>query len=111
MNHKIKQLIEEQSQSLNSEVLSKLNQARQKALGSHLKKPAFFTAWFIPTTAVAALAIYFLMPFMRIQDEGGITIPEQQLVISEMELIEQIDLVENLEFYEWLSLEEETSSI
>ena len=49
-------------------------------------------------------------PIIQKQNDG-IPIPEQQLVISELEMIEQIELVENLEFYEWLSQEDDVSSI
>lgn len=116
MNNKIpditKGLIEQKSQALGSEINYQLKQARLKALdNSKSVQRLFFRAWFIPATAVAALAFYFMTPMLTIQDTGKAEEMESYVDVSNIELIEQLELVENLEFYEWLSQEEEISSI
>ena len=116
MNNKItdisKELIEQKSQALGSEINYQLKQARLKALDNpKAAQRTFFRAWFIPATAATALAFYFMTPLLTIQDPGKTESMESYVDASDIELIEQLELVENLEFYEWLSQEEEMSSI
>ncbi len=116
MNNKItdttKKIIEQESQGQGSEVHYRLKQARLKALDREMVTPkVFFRAWFIPATAAVALAFYFMMPLLPIENSNqGLEI-ETYVDVTDMELIEQLELVENLEFYEWLSQEESLSSI
>lgn len=110
MQNKIKQIIDEQCHSLNSEVVSKLNQARNKAIYVENRVSIFSMRWFLPIAAVLVLGIGVIFPILQKKNDG-ILMPEQQLVISELEMLEQIELVENLEFYEWLSHENDVSSI
>ncbi len=116
MNNKItdisKELIEQKSKELGSEINYQLKQVRLKALDKPKSvQRLFFRAWFIPVTAAAALAFYFMIPLLTIRDSGQIEAMESYVDASDIELIEQLELVENLEFYEWLSQEEEMSSI
>jgi len=110
MNNQITRIIETKSSSLSTELNNKLKQARHKALHNNTNKSAFFAAWSIPTAAVATLAIYFVLPLIQ-KNESLNSDQESLAIISVMETLEQIDLIENLEFYEWLSLEENISSI
>ncbi|VAW42074.1 hypothetical protein MNBD_GAMMA01-88 [hydrothermal vent metagenome] len=106
-----KKVIEIECNSLSSEVSSKLNQSRQKALDGSKSKTGFFTTWYIPTTAMLVLAIYFILPFLHTNSEQQDILSENNTIIAEIEMLEQLDLVENLEFYEWLSSEQNISSI
>ena len=110
MQNKVKQIIDEQCLSLNSAIVSKLNQARHKAIDAENTKVEFSILKFLPLAAVIAFGITIIFQVTQNQNHG-VSIPEQQLVISELEIIEQIELVENLEFYEWLSHEDDVSSI
>ncbi|MCF6318201.1 MAG: hypothetical protein L3J83_02815 [Proteobacteria bacterium] len=127
MNNKItdttKKIIEHESQVQGSEIHYRLKQARLKALDKCMDTSVnttkslqniFFRAWFIPATAAAALAFYFMMPILTIvpiENSNQATETEIYVDVTDMELIEQLELVENLEFYEWLSQEENLSSI
>ena len=116
MNNNIKnttkRIIEQNSQSLGSEINHQLKQARLKALdSSHTVQKLFFRAWFIPATAAAALAFYFMMPLLTVQHPNPSVDTHSYVDVNDMELIEYMELVENLEFYEWLSQEQEMSSI
>lgn len=124
MNNKIKdttkKLIEQESHVQGSEINYQLKQARLKALDISMNKPMntfqalkniFFRAWFVPATAAAALVFYFMMPLLPIENSSQAVKTEAYVDATDMELIEQLELVENLEFYEWLSQEENLSSI
>ena len=105
-------LIEQESKLLGSDINYKLKQARLKALKKSNGMPnIFFRAWFTPITAAATLALFSLMSVLEVEDS---TMEEQIEVVvdvNDVELLEQLELVENLEFYEWLSKEENISSI
>lgn len=122
MNNKItettKNIIDQESSVLGSDVNYQLKQARLKALGSNSKNNNFLLkAWFIPTTAVAAMALYFMLPLLQVNTVEEHFVPEIFVNIDDIELLEQLDqleqleLVENLEFYEWLSADQDLSSI
>jgi hypothetical protein len=115
MDKKLKDLtqkiLEENSSQISSEVCSRLNQARQKALNSDKKKFNIFATWYIPATAIAALMVYFSMPLMQYQN-GQILINDESIAaIEDMQVIEDYELIEDLEFYQWLSTEDEMTSI
>jgi len=102
-------LIATESQSLSSEVSSKLNQARQKALQVNAKRSTFLFSWYIPTTVMAALMVYFMLPYMQTNIETEEFMDNNFAVIAEMEILNQYELIENLEFYQWLSQEDASS--
>ncbi|MBL4773792.1 MAG: hypothetical protein JKX98_09420 [Alcanivoracaceae bacterium] len=101
-------LIENESLLLNSEICSKLNQSRQKALlHASTEKSHFLFSWIMPATTMIVLVLYFTLPYIQSNTEP---VNEYNLVmIEEMEILVQYELIENLEFYEWLSLDEESS--
>jgi len=115
LTQKINTIITEQSQALSGNVSSKLNQARQKAISANKKKSFLMNQWFIPASALSALLIYLLMPLSHefILQKPEVETQNYAVVedIQNLEIIEQFELVEDLEFYEWLSHEDETSSI
>ena len=103
------ELIDEKCQSLSSEISSKLNQARQKALLNNTKRSTFLFSWYIPTTVMAALMVYFMLPYMQTNIEHEEVMDNNFAVIAEMEILNQYELIENLEFYQWLSQEDASS--
>ncbi|MBL4659342.1 MAG: hypothetical protein JKY19_03225 [Alcanivoracaceae bacterium] len=102
-------LIEKECLSLNSEISSKLNQARQKALLTNKKRSSFLFSWYIPTTVMATLVVYFMLLHMQTNIEPEEVMDNNFAVIVEMEILNQYELIENLEFYQWLSQEDATS--
>jgi hypothetical protein len=109
LKNKVNESIEKQSQALNAEISSKLNQARQIALRQNTKSSNIFQ-WFLPLATAFALMAYLVVPaFMT---RTSVIEPEiDYTIIEEIELIEQYELVENLEFYEWLSQKDVANSI
>jgi hypothetical protein len=103
-----KEIIATQADSVNGEISSKLNQARQQALQNKAKKFSFFTSWQIPAVALAAFAVYFLLPFTQQTSEG---VEDGYIVIEQMEMLNQYELIQDLEFYQWLSQQTEQASI
>ncbi len=107
-----KEIVNNKCSSVSSEVCSKLNQARQKALTESTKKPLLLSAsWYLPATAVAALTFYLALPSLTTIKTTDMVAIEETVSIDEIELAEQIDLVEDLEFYQWLSDEDNLTSI
>lgn len=108
-----KEIINKNANTLPSEISAKLNHARQKALMKSNKKSFFFTNWYLPATAVAAFVLYFMLP--NIEEEAPnkqqISTQNSYSLIQDMELAEQYELMEDLEFYEWLSQQDGLSSI
>ena len=115
MDKKLKDLtnkiLETQSNQMSSEVSSRLNQARQKALSSQKKKFNLFAVWHIPATALVALVLYFGLPLLQIEQDQSLINYDSIVAIEDMQVIEQYELIENLEFYQWLSTEDDLSSI
>lgn len=104
-------IIEEQSKQISSEVSSRLNQARQKALYPEKEKFNIFSVWYIPAAALAALVLYIGLPLLQVQKDQSPINYESIAAIEDMQVIEDYELIEDLEFYQWLSTEDEMSSI
>ena len=103
----IKHALDQQSESLDGETLSRLNRARQAAIQQADKKRSRLM-WLPATGLVAALLLTSLFLF-RSDDIDMI----QNGNIDEIELIassEQLELLEQLEFYQWL-LEEDADAV
>ena len=115
MDKKLKNLtdkiIEEQSKHISSEVSSRLNQARQKALHPEKKKFNLFSTWYIPATSILALVLYLGLPLVQFKKDQSPLNNESIAAIQEMQVLEEYELIENLEFYQWLNTEEEMPSI
>ena len=113
MDNKLKQItdtiIENESQALSGEVSSKLNQLRQRALQGTQKKNYFRFSWMLPVAAVL-VTVFMLRPVVQ---NNYATEPEavvDLVLLEDMDVLDQFELIENLEFYQWLSLEEESNS-
>ena len=105
-----KALFDDSVDSLDAERLSKLNQARQRALGE-LERGPDYLRWqrLVPAGgAVAAAAVLGVM--LLGPDEAGVDLPlapataetDFELLINE----DSLEMLEDLEFYSWLSIEE-----
>ena len=105
-----KTLFDDSVDSLDAERLSKLNQARQRALGELERGPEYLR-WqrLVPAGgAVAAAAVVGVM--LLGPDESGVDLPlapttaetDFELLINE----DSLEMLEDLEFYSWLSTEE-----
>jgi len=103
--------------------LSRLNQARQKALEKMDKRSSVFTPGWLPAGAVALVAIFAVgLSFdvfrndsasynnADLGQEATVSAPEAELPDLEMMFAEEsIDMMEEVEFFLWLEDEETTS--
>lgn len=99
----IKQALDRQSESLDGETLSRLNSARQAAIQTADKKHKQLL-W-LPASGLAAAVLLTSLFLFRSNDIDMI----QNGNIDEIELIassEQLELLEQLEFYQWLLKED-----
>lgn len=113
MDNRMKQitdkLIHTQSTEISQSISDKLKQSRQLALQKTKKKWSVSSFWVMPATALAAIAAYVVFP-LALTSVNTDNLNNTAL-ITDLEVIEQLDLAEDLEFYEWLSSEENLSSI
>ena len=98
--------LDESVEHLDANTLSRLNQARQKALSQKESSPPVNIHW-IPAGALAALSITVIVGSLILSS------PESSLTnLDEAEFMatnEEIELVEDLEFVAWL-IEQENAS-
>jgi hypothetical protein len=106
---RIKALLDDSLQDIDAATLSRLNQARQRAL--QLGRSQRRSSWRRPTLGLAlASALLLLLVPGRAPPPVAEGLPETSLSPLEIALLsdaEDLDLVENLEFYAWLELEED----
>lgn len=83
---------------IDGQTLSKIRQARHRALESHTRKSV--SNWWVPTgvavSACVAFVIFTLIP--RVSDEPASLLEDIELITTS----DDLELYEELEFYEWL---------
>ena len=105
-----KQLFDESVESMDSQTRSHLNRARQTAL-EQLKPGQPTIVHWVPLTGLAAAAVaavVFWTPNPKVGDFGI------QAMASDMEMLltdESWEMLEDLGFYSWIELEEETNEL
>jgi len=105
-----KQLFDESVESMDSQTRSHLNRARQTALERLRPGQPTIVHW-VPLTGLAAAAVaavVFWTPNPKVGDFGI------QAMASDMEMLltdESWEMLEDLEFYSWIELEEETNEL
>ena len=98
-----KQQFDESVDALDAATLSRLNRARQAALAELSDSPRRWRQW-MPATGVAAAAVLAVVMISGRGEVDVIAAPASdfEIVMSE----EDIDMLENLEFYSWLATQE-----
>ena len=99
---KVQQAIDKSIVEIDSTTLSKLNQARQHAL-AHTKgsyKP--HSTWFISLLTSAAMAVLVITVIPTSQQQLAPPSTAAHLDVLVMSVDEELDLYEDLEFYQWL---------
>ncbi len=99
----MKQRFDESVDALDAETLSRLNRGRQKALQELNGHSPRWLQW-MPATGLAAAALIAAVMFTGPGDVDVIAAPASdfEIVMSE----EDIDMLEELEFYSWLATQE-----
>ncbi len=102
----LKQQLAESVANIDATNLSRLNQARHKALSKRSKHTLILPIWStgIAASVAGVLLIYLSLPIgMSIQYEGIDPLPLANVTLFDGE---ELDLYEDLDFYEWLVLEQ-----
>ena len=114
----IKSQLDQSIQNLDAATVSKLNQARHKALDNIGKKSPYYQ-WLLPAGSFAIMLLVVSLqfnPFVSSVDDmstppsmAGVGLVEEQFnVLGDLEILassEDLDLYEDLEFYAWLEEE------
>jgi len=108
---KLKSRLDEDTESLDAETLSRLNRSRQAALAQlDKKKPWFKMPVWIPATGGLATVMLLTSVMLFKAEEIAITVDSDTV---EMEIIaaqDSFELYEQLDFYLWLAEEEISAS-
>ena len=100
----VKTALEESTENLDAVTRSRLTTARHQALAQKNKKRTWFPG-LVPVGAFASLAAAILI-FTIWSENSGLENPS---LMEDMELLsssESFELLEELEFYEWLDIED-----
>jgi len=108
-----KLLFEQSVAALDGQTRSKLTQARYRALEelAERKQPAWNRSW-LPAGAVAAVALLSLL-FWQAQLEPVADSGFDVAAVTDLEILlgdEELDMIEELEFYAWLEEQTELTS-
>jgi hypothetical protein len=99
-----KGLFDDSVERLDGATLSRLNQGRQRAL-AEIDRTAPRGQWlrWVPVTGVAAAALIAVMVINQpVRVDEPMTVTDFEMLIEH----EELDLLEDLEFYSWLELAE-----
>ncbi len=104
---KAKQLFDESVENLDGETRSRLNRGRQAALAELTTGRPVWVQW-APAAGVAAAAVFAVVLWTGNQPVDELT-PEATASDFEILLTEDsFEMLEDLEFYSWIDLDEET---
>jgi len=102
----IKQQLDESEQSLDQDTLRKLRQSRYAAL-EQLQKPK---RYWVPATAAMAMTAMVTVIGLQVMTPDSV-VPQSPFMedVNLLSASDELELYEELEFYQWLELEERTS--
>jgi ferric-dicitrate binding protein FerR (iron transport regulator) len=107
---KAKQLFDESVEALDGETRSKLNRGRQAALAELGSSRRPWIQW-APAGGVAVAAVAALLVWSGGTQIDALDAPE---VASDMEILlaeDSLEMLEDLEFYSWIDLDDESLEI
>ena len=104
-----KTLFDESVDGLDAATLSTLNQSRQRALAEAHARPTQWLRW-VPAAGMAAASLLVVM--MILPDPASIQpVPAE---VADMEILlgeDSIEMLEDLEFYEWIDMLEQENDV
>jgi hypothetical protein len=104
-----KTLFDESVDKLDGATLSTLNQSRHKAIAEMHARPTQWLRW-VPAAATATVALLAVMVILP-DPAGNQTMPAE---LVDMEILlgeDSIEMLEDLEFYEWIDMLEEENDV
>lgn len=104
---RIKAVLDDGNAQLDARVRSRLRQARQSALAQVEPGPGLWMRQWMPAAGLAAAGVMAVLlwpnaPSVQPQEEA---LNDLEIVLAE----ENLDLLENLDFYEWVDAESQSS--
>ena len=108
--HQLQDTLQNSDEGIDELTSARLAAARKRALDAMpLAKPF---PWAIPVSAVAAIMLVFTS-LLLVHDTGNKPADSDIAVLEELDILENnvsFELMEDLEFYEWLDSQAETSA-
>lgn len=110
LEHEIKRVLDNSADELDAATLSRLNQARQRALAEQDRRTNRLTGW-LPAGNVArysfasVAAVAVLSAVLLSQTGRNLPTPGNVTDLEIMASREKLEMVEQLEFYQWLAEE------
>lgn len=104
LQRKAVQALDERARDLDGATLSRLSQARAKAMAQHpsQKQRWLHTAW-IGSAGIATAALVAVLLFQRLPPDGLEALDPSGEAIEIATLDVDLEVIEELDFYEWLS--------
>jgi len=102
LKNSIDKILDENVSNLSAEVCSKLNQSRELALSQSQKRTSHRLFWALPLATSVVLSVVFITPLIKGNNKAA---PSSLPIIlnNEINLADEIDLAEDLDFYLWLA--------
>ena len=102
----VKTMLDDGNAQLDARVRSRLRQARRSALSQAEPRPALWLKQWVPAAGLAAAAVLAVLLWPQAAPVQRDDMPNDlEIVLAE----ENLDLLENLDFYEWVDAESESS--
>jgi len=102
----ITQALDEQARDLDGNTLSRLHQARARALEEHTRKRANgFAHFLLGAGSIAALALVAVLQLPPLE-EPSLPLQADRDALEIATLNVDLEVIEDLDFYEWLSLQD-----
>jgi hypothetical protein len=101
---RIKAALDEGNEHLDARVRSRLRQARSAALAQVHPRPRLWSRQWVPALGVAAAAVLAVL----VWPHAPSSLQPQDEALNDLEIVlagENLDLLENLDFYEWVDAE------
>ncbi len=104
------EIFDDSVQGLDAQTRSRLNQGRQQALEAAASRPVTWNVW-LPVGAAAAVAMVTIVMWNGVEQPVALDAPTMAadfeiLMDAELEQ-DDLEMLEELEFYSWLDLDEE----
>jgi len=104
-----KTLFDESVDGLDAATLSTLNHSRQRALAEAHAQPTPWLRW-VPAAGIAAatlLAVMVILPDQANIEAVTAEVTDMEILLGE----DSIEMLEDLEFYEWIDMLEQDSDV